>query len=441
MATCQTKSEAAERATAIKAELRELANEMTAHETLAAKSGSSAERFDELAGRGDALTAELKELERQFPQMYRTTGPNAVGKSSGRNMLDASNDYVRLHKLEGQQLDTGGFKSLGEFFAVLNSGRYDPRVLQAEMKVASGEGIQTQGGALVPEQFVASDLHPPVEGEIVGPRAAVFPMTASVLHVSGFKNISASGGTLYGGFTAEWVAEHGEFSDQTPKTSRIRLERKKLGLFTTASNELVSDSQFEMMLVPKLNQAIGYFRDAAFLTGDGSGKPKGVLNDVAIIEVAKEAGQAADTIVYENLTRMFARIHPAHIGNAVWVVNPTCIPQLLQLTITVGTGGEHVPVLNQSGESMTMLTRPVLLSSKLPVLGDAGDILLADFSQYAIGMARGVVVARSEHYRFQTDQTVWRAVFRADGQGMWEAPFTPQNGDTLSWCVKLAARA
>lgn len=84
---------------------------------------------------------------------------------------------------------------------------------------------------------------------------------------------------------------------------------------------------------------------------------------------------------------------------------------------------------------------PVDLTSKLPVLGDAGDILLADVSQYAIGMGREITIDKSEHYRFRNDQTVWRVIWRGDGQGSWRSPFTPRNGSTLSWCVKLADRA
>ena len=34
---------------------------------------------------------------------------------------------------------------------------------------------------------------------------------------------------------------------------------------------------------------------------------------------------------------------------AIWIANSSLIPQLLQLSVAVGTGGTVVPVLSQSG--------------------------------------------------------------------------------------------
>ena len=97
--------------------------------------------------------------------------------------------------------------------------------------------------------------------------------------------------------------------------------------------------------------------------------------------------------------------------------------------------------MNESHGSFSLYGLPVELTAKLPVLGDAGDIILADVSQYAVGMGRGIAIAMSTEHKFQNDQTCWRVIWRGDGQGSWRAPFTPRNVSTLSWCVPLAERA
>ncbi len=102
--------------------------------------------------------------------------------------------------------------------------------------------------------------------------------------------------------------------------------------------------------------------------------PLGVLNDPALIIVTKESGQAAKTIVYENIINLFSRLHPACVNNAVWVVNSTAIPQLLTLNMVVGTGGVAVPVLNESNGTYRMLGRPVRFTEKVPSVGTVGDI-------------------------------------------------------------------
>lgn len=68
-------------------------------------------------------------------------------------------------------------------------------------------------------------------------------------------------------------------------------------------------------------------------------------------------------------------------------------------------------------------------------------MILADFSHYAIGLRQQIVIQKSMHAGFQTDETAYRLVVRVDGQPRIAKAFTPKNGSTLSWCVKLAARA
>jgi len=153
--------------------------------------------------------------------------------------------------------------------------------------------------------------------------------------------------------------------------------------------------------------------------------------------------------LYANLVKMLSRLHPACYGNSVWVCSPTTIPELLQLTIRVqnagGTdfvGGSHVQVLSQDGKgNYTMLGRPALFTEKLPSLGTAGDVLLADFSQYSIGLRKDVSVEKSSHLGFLSDTSYYRCLMRADGQGRWSKPMTPKSGDSLSWCVVLAGRS
>lgn len=127
--------------------------------------------------------------------------------------------------------------------------------------------------------------------------------------------------------------------------------------------------------------------------------------------------------------------------NAVWVANSSAIPQLLQLTLGVGTGGVHFPVLRETDGRFFIFTREVLFTEKLPAVGTKGDILLADFSQYAIGLRKEISLDRSMHIGFAKDETNYRSIVRADGQGRWEKPYTPKNGPTLSPFVALATRS
>ncbi len=345
--------------------------------------------------------------------------------------------YADLFGSPGESLE--GWKSGEEFLSTLGTGLFDERL--ARISMAASEGVPSAGGYAVPSPMAAKWLDEALESEIVRPRAEVWPMTADTLQIPGWDGATHSS-NLFGGLASGWTAELGSIDEDTAAVRRVTMSAKKLAIITQASNELLADGVgYDVQLENALVKTLSFDLDYAFLRGDGAGKPKGVLYDPALVEVSAEGGQGSTTIVYANLCKMFARLHPACLSNSVWVASNSTIPQLLQLSVVVGTGGSHIPVITESNGTFRMLTRPVLFSEKLPPLGTKGDILLVDFSQYAVGLRKEISVDRSMHLGFQTDATYFRSILRADGFGKWKEAVTPKNGgDSLSWCVALASR-
>lgn len=337
---------------------------------------------------------------------------------------------------ENKELDKGEFRSFNEFMSVIHSGRFDERLQKRAFSGQTG----VSGGFSVPDEFAAWLMDNSIEQEIVRPRAQVWPMLTDTKKIPAWDGNDHSS-NLFGGISGVWVGETQTSSKQTGKMRLLQLTAKKLACFTQASNELIDDGmEFEDQLGLALSKAMGWFMDYAFLNGTGVGQPLGVLNDPALITVNKENGQTADTIVYENLTKMFARIAPSSRKNAVWVANDTTIPLLLSLNIAIGTAGSHVPVLTESNGEFKILTRPVIFTEKVPSLGSKGDISLIDFSQYAVGLRKDVYIDKNNAPGWTEDMSDYRAILRADGLGTWDKPLTPKNGETQSWCVTLEAR-
>ena len=343
-----------------------------------------------------------------------------------------------------------GFKGgLNEYFSVLHSGLADARLAPAIMASSTHlEGIPSTGGFLVPEEFSAQMLDAAMENEIVRPRAAVFGMTSDTRKIAGLDGLDNSSGAPYG-LAGQWLAEGSDMTLRQGKFRMVVLKANKLGILAEASNELVQDgTSFEQMLGQGMVTSISWNLDSAFLNGTGAGQPKGVLNDAALITVSKEAGQAAGTILPENLVKLFSRLHPSCVNNAVWVASSTIIPQLYLMKTTIknvaGTenvGGAPWFIANGSGgPGGTLLGLPIVFTEKVPAVGSKGDILLADFSQYAVGLRKEVSIEKSGHVGFTRDMQTYRSVIRFDGMGLWSGPFTPKNGSTLSWCVTLEAR-
>lgn len=367
--------------------------------------------------------------------MPESSGPWGSSASSARGIGVAQGaEYRKMFPTES--LTREGWQNFGEFVSAVHAGQADVRLR------ALVSGIPSDGGFLVPSEYSSELFNVSLESEVVRPRARVFPMSSGSRKIPATA-IGSHSSHLFGGLVATWSAESSTLPDNAPKFRSMELNASKLTCYTTTSNEWLDDGlNAEQIISETFSSGLSWFLDRAFLTGDGAGKPLGILNSSCLVTVAKESGQAANTIEYANLTKMSARLHPASWSNSVWVIHPSAIPQLMQLSVVVGSGGSHIPVLRDQQGAFSLLGRPVVVTEKLETLGDVGDILFADFSQYGIGMRRELRLDSSAGPRFQQDEVSWRMISRVDGQPLWPEALTPQSGsDTLSPFVTLAERA
>lgn len=311
---------------------------------------------------------------------------------------------------------------------------------------AASSGEPASGGYLVPEAFRAELLSLSLENSVVRPRARIVPMETSRV-IYPYIDDTSHASNVFGGVQGYWTPESGTMTDVAATFGRLALEAWKLTAFANVPNELIADSaiSFEAFIRSTFPQALAYFADVAFLTGNGAGQPLGILTDgnTARVSVAKEGGQAADTIVWENIVKMYARMLPQSLSSAVWVVSPDVFPELATMALSVGTGGGPVWLNNGvGGPPATILGRPVIVSEKVENLGDKGDINFIDFSYYLVGDRQAMTVSSSEHFRFQNGETSFKFVERLDGRPWLQSALTPRNGGpTLSPFVTLDARA
>ncbi len=347
----------------------------------------------------------------------------------------------------GAALDEIGFANIGDYARVaFNKGRRDdPRAakLVEAMNVYSSND-PASAGFLIPEEFRAEIMELALEQSIVRPRASIMTMSG-LKQVVPFVDETTHVGSVFGGMTFTWTPESGTISPTEAKFGRVMLEAWKLTGLARVPNELWADAPaLAAFLMRSIPRGIAFTEDAAFISGNGAGQPLGVQNaaNTALVTVTKETNQAASTIVVENVLKMYARMLPQSIGNSVWLASPSTFPQLMQLSISVGTGGAPVALVDiHASPTMTLLGRPLILTEKVPALTTAGDLGLYDFSFYMIGDRQSVALESSEHSRFATDETELRAILRVDGRPWIQSALTPANsGDTLSPFVILGAR-
>ena len=343
----------------------------------------------------------------------------------------------------GQELD-GHWSSLADFIVATSPLRVQRTGIPDIIQKVMTEAGNSEGGFLVPEEFRVELLMIALEMAVVRSRARVIPMSTQSVRIPAIRDASHAS-TVFGGVSGSWVAEGGSLSTVTqPTFQQVKLEPFKLTGYTRATNELLTDAaiSLEGLISLLFPQAIAYFEDDAFLNGTGAGQPLGIINADALVTVAKESQQAATTVVYENLIKMYARMLPSSVNNGVWLANPDVFPQLATLSLSVGTGGSIVWMGNAVGAPpASILGRPLIFSEKLQTLGTAFDIAFIDFSYYLIGDRMALQMAASEHVNFNTDEMTWRFTQRVDGRPWLTTALTPRNGtNTLSPLVSLAAR-
>lgn len=359
--------------------------------------------------------------------------------------------YSPVHnkRAAGAPLD-GMFEDIGEFFQATwhkgKEGRKPEVQAKIDKIVNYQEQVGTEGGYLVPEEYRAELLRLSLESAIVRPRARVVPMGSSTLRFPAIDETSHAS-SVFGGIIVYRTEEGAELTESNAAFASIKLEATKQTALAHVTNELVRDAAggFTMYISEMFPEAMAFFEDVDFLSGSGAGAPLGALasGNGSIVTVSKESGQAADTIVWENVVKMYARCLPSSLPRAVWVASPDTFAELATMALSVGTGGSAVWITDGRGAPvLTLLGRPVIMTEKAPaVLGDKGDLSLVDFGMYLIGDRQMMTVDSSEHVKFTSDKTTFRVIQRNDGQPWLQSAITPKNGGpTLSPFVQLETR-
>lgn len=421
------------------------------------KDGTFAEIIENYANRGredsDVSAQVREETQRVFAEMMRDAGFAPAGRpdltpQAGRPRPSRSraNDRGQMHNphADAAKLD-GKFENIGQLFADLALERQGHRESAERLRAIRNEfasAVPSDGGFLVPEEYRADLMTTALEGALVRPRARVIPMGVPRVKFPMVEDTNHSS-ALFGGVVAYWTAERGQLVNSSPKFGEVTLDVNKLTMRTSIPNELVNDSSISVTsyVEQSFPEALRWYEDDAFIDGSGVGKPLGWNNakNTARIVVAKESGQAADTIVRQNITKMYSRMLPTSLGRAVWFANLDTFPALAELAAT-----DNSPVWLQTlvgGPPASILGRPLIFTEKMPSVGDLGDLAFVDLSYYLIGDRQQMTAMWSEHTEFDEDALAYRLISRVDGRPWLKNPITPKKGaNTLSPFVTLEAR-
>ena len=349
------------------------------------------------------------------------------------------------------------WESFGHFLLGVKNA-YDPskqfvdaRLMSADSQFQNSTGMQVSvgadGGFMVQRTFVQSMMESIAQKSTTFNRINMIPIGegSNGVTLPALAETSRVNGSRFGGVRAYWANEGGTVAATKPKIREITLKLEKLLAYAHMTEELMRDAgAMESFVRRAYSEEMAFNIDDSIFNGNGLGKPLGILNSPGLITVAKRPNQVADTVVWENIIDMWARLSPSAQTRCAFFINQAVQPELMTMAQNVGTGGVpvYLPAGGASGSPyMTLMGRPVIPVEQLSALGDVGDILLADMSDY-IGIDKGQLETdTSIHVLFMYDENTFRFRYRFNGTPYTNSPLTPYKGSaTISPYVTLAAR-
>ncbi|MCP4568396.1 MAG: phage major capsid protein [FCB group bacterium] len=397
--------------------------------------------------------AEIDEIDELIETEKRTQAAHDKAKQSDG---EADKTPVDTRKEVKAQEKRDSFLSLGEQLqAVMRAGAPGGSVDQRlSNRAATGlsEAVPSDGGFLVQSDMAAGILKTVWNENPILSRVSKVTLSGNKtgMKFNGLDETDRSDGSRAGGIRGYWKDEAAQKTASKPKFRQIELSLNKLIGLCYATDELLDDAAaLEATIREGFAAEFNFKLVDAIINGTGAGQPLGIINSGCMVSVAAEAGQSANTLLFENVNNMWSRLIASSRTNAVWCINQDVEPQLHTMSVAVGTGG--VPVYMPAGGASatpysTLFGRPVIPIEQCPILGDTGDIILGDFSQYKAIDKGGMQSDASIHVRFIYDESVFRFVYRFDGQPVLASSITPYTAGAttatadLSHFIKMAAR-
>lgn len=409
---------------------------------------------DEKLEIGAQIRDEAQKAVAEMLKTKRSDVPTNFNPLDRQRPMGAGKGAFYNKKAPGAAIDEAGlFK--GDYAAMFNAIR--PKAMSGELGLSDetmgdiarlkkiqnsfGTVVPADGGFLVPEALRSDLMQATVAKAIVRPQATVIPMETARVGIPYVDATTEANGQFLG-LTFYWTEEGAALTETQTKFGATVLDANKLTGYVEAPSELVADaSAFGAFLDQSLPAGIAQAEDYAFFNGNGVGKPRGMVNNDATVVVNAVSGQGANTIIYENVLAMYARMLPSSLENAVWFADLQTFPQLMTMALNVGTGGAAVWNMDATQTPrLYLLGRPVYFTGNVPALGTTGDLVFADPSYYLIGDRQTWQVSASEHYKFGNDKVAYRIIERVDGRPWIQNAITPANsGATLSPFVQLSS--
>ena len=282
----------------------------------------------------------------------------------------------------------------------------DPSTLAPDVRNALQVGDDTEGGYLVPDEFERTLIDGLKESTVIRRFAHVITTSNGIHKIP----VVVSHGE------AAWLEEESAYTESDDAFGQVQLDAHKVGTTIKVSEELLRDSAFDLedYIQNEFIRRIGDKEEEAFLVGNGSHRPTGLLNETGGAEVGVTAASAT-AITADELIDLYYSLKAPYRAKAVWVLNDATVKLIRKLKDTTGQYLWQPAI--KDGEVNTILGRPYYTSPFAPVPeAGAKTVLFGDLNYYWIGDRQGISIKRLNELYANNGQVGFLASKRLDGR-------------------------
>lgn len=267
-------------------------------------------------------------------------------------------------------------------------------------------GDDTEGGFLVPDEYERTLV------DALREENRLRTLCKIIRTSSGDRKIPlvASHGT------ASWVEEEGAIPESDDAFGQITIGAHKIASMIKVSDELLQDSVFDIAnyIATEFARRVGDAEEAAFINGDGSGKPYGMLH-ASNGAAAGVTAASATAITADELLDLIYSLKAPYRKRAVFLMHDSTIKAVRKLKD--GNSQYLWQPGMKEGEPDMLLGYRLVTSTHMPTIAaDAKPILFGDLTSYWIADREGRSMQRLNELYAATGQVGFRVTQRVDGR-------------------------
>ena len=355
--------------------------------------------------RGLKEKAEERDLNKDEVTKFNNLKDEYDNLSQRINILEHEEEKAKKEVEKEYKKEINNNKEDGEyrdvFFKYARKGRNE---LAREERVTLNTQTGSEGGFLVPTQTSDKIIEKLRDSNFMW-------RFANVEQTAADNNITSSGNKPQFG----WIDELGSYPTTDSSYGQFTIGAWKVGGILKVAEELLYDNTYDLesRLMNDFNNAARDKSEEAFVVGDGSSKPTGLITDAQVGETTS----AVDAITFNEIKELEHSLRaPYRQSNGTgFVMNDNTA---LALRLIKNSNDQYVWQDSvQAGKPDRLLGYRVNYSTNMAdMAADAKSIAFGDIGYYTIYVRRGIVMQRLNEKYADTGEVGFKTHMRVDGK-------------------------